>query len=215
MNKKNYDAEMLKECEALKNSGAKPNLLLHSCCAPCSTAVIERLEEFFNVTVFYYNPNIDCEKEFLIRAAEQKRFCAEKGVEYIEEEYRPNEFYRAVAGREGDTEGGKHCYLCYKLRLKKTAEKAAELGFRYFTTTLSVSPYKNAEWLVQAGREVEKEMIENSCGKQVPTFLPADFKKRGGYLRSTVLSEEYGLYRQDYCGCVYSKKEREAAKKTD
>lgn len=197
MNKANYDAEMEKIISDFKETDKKPALLLHACCAPCSSACLERIKDFFDVTVYYYNPNIDSEEEYYKRANEQKRLCAELNVKVIIEEYRSDEFYSAVRGLENEPEGGKRCEKCFYLRLKKTAERAKEKGFDYFTTTLTLSPLKNAELLNETG---EKAAAETGVG-----FLPSDFKKRGGYKRSIELSREYGLYRQNYCGCVFSK----------
>lgn len=200
--KTNYDSEMQKYID--RESGEKKKLLLHSCCAPCSSAVIERLKEVFNVTVYYYNPNIDGENEFTRRANEQMRLCKLYGIPVIIEEYKNDEFYVAVKGLEREKEGGKRCEKCFYLRLKKTAERAKKDGFDFFTTTLTISPLKNAEKLNETGKLVEKETGA--------AFLPSDFKKHGGYLRSIELSKQFGLYRQNYCGCVFSKIERETAK---
>lgn len=197
--KKNYDIEMQKIEKTLVG---KPKLLLHSCCAPCSSACLERLFKSFQVTVLYYNPNIDESSEYEKRKSEQIRFLTETGyAAFLDCDHEKEEFFRIAAGLENEPERGKRCYLCYKLRLEKTAKTARENGFEYFCTTLSLSPYKNAEWINEIGQELTKEY-----GVQ---FLPSDFKKQGGYLRSIELSKEYSLYRQDYCGCVYSKAENE------
>lgn len=180
------------------NGGKKPALLMHACCAPCSSACLERVKDAFSVTIYYYNPNIDSEEEFFKRVREQERLCAELNVKAIVENYDPGAFYDAVKGLEKEPEGGKRCEQCFYLRLKKTAETAKEKGFDYFTTTLTVSPLKNAELLNGIGEKVAAE-----TGVK---FLPSDFKKRGGYQRSVELSNKYGLYRQNYCGCVFSKK---------
>jgi len=193
----NYDKEMIRIISSLNSEGEKPRLLLHSCCAPCSTSCIERLKEAFDLTVYYYNPNIDTKDEFLLRALEQKKYCGLVGVKYIEEEYLKAEFLETVKGLEALPEGGDRCAKCFYLRLKRTAEKAKSDGYDYFTTTLTVSPLKNAERINGVGKLIEKE-----TGVK---FLPTDFKKRGGYLRSTELSREYGLYRQNYCGCEFSR----------
>lgn len=197
----NYDKIM--QAAIKENEGKK--LLLHSCCAPCSSACLERLEKHFDLTVFYYNPNIDGIEEYRKRAAEQKRLCEVKGISFIDEGYSSDEFYSFVRGYENEKEGGLRCEKCFYLRLKKTALKAKAEGFDFFATTLTVSPQKNSQTINRIG-----ERIQNETGV---SYLPSDFKKQGGYLRSIELSREYGLYRQDYCGCVFSKIEREKAKK--
>lgn len=203
----NYDAKMRETLSALKESvaggGTRAKLLLHSCCAPCSSACLEILKDFVRVTVFYYNPNIDEAAEYEKRKAEQIRFLRETGwAEFIDCDYDCVAFETIAKGRETCKEGGARCYECYKLRLFKTAERAAAENFDYFASTLSVSPYKNAAWLNEIGVAAGK--------KYGVKFLPSDFKKKGGYLRSTELSKEYGLYRQNYCGCKFSKREAEA-----
>lgn len=166
----------------------------------CSSACLERLKDYVRVTVLYYNPNIDEKSEYEKRKAEQIRFLRETGwADFIDCDYDSAAFEEIAKGREECKEGGARCYECYKLRLFKTAERAAEERFDYFASTLSVSPYKNAVWLNEIGFEAEK--------KYGVKFLPSDFKKKGGYLRSTELSKEYGLYRQNYCGCRFSKRE--------
>ncbi len=199
MNVVNYDKLMT---ETVKGLGRKPTLLLHSCCAPCSSYCIEELVKFFRLTVFYYNPNIDTDEEYEKRKNEQKRFIAEFApeVEFIGEEHESEEFYKAVKGLENEPEGGKRCRVCFALRLSKTAEKAKENGYEFFATTLTISPLKNAKVINEVGLELER-----TYGVK---YLPTDFKKRGGYLRSTVLSQRYGIYRQDYCGCVFSRESR-------
>ena len=197
MQKINYDKEMARVIKAHQSKGEKPTLLLHSCCAPCSTACIERLKEFFTLTVYYYNPNIDSKEEYANRLAEQERYCKKEGINFLAEEYQPFEFYDKVKGHEKDLEGGERCFICYRLRLAKTAQKAKEIGCEYFATTLTVSPLKNAEKLNEIGRE-EGE-------KQTVKYLVSDFKKQGGYLRSINLSKENKMYRQNYCGCIFSK----------
>ena len=198
MNKVNYDK--LRE-EIISNlNGVRPRLLLHSCCAPCSSSVLEKLVKHFNVTVFYYNPNIMDSEEYYKRLNEQKNFLLKKyngDVLVIDGNYDANEFLTAIRGFEGEKEGGERCKRCYRLRLQNTAKTAKELQFDYFTTTLSVSPHKNATWLNEIGEELQK-----LYGVK---YLYADFKKGGGYLRSIELSKEYDLYRQDYCGCDFSK----------
>lgn len=200
MNKVNYDVIMQKELEKLKSLGVKQKLLLHSCCAPCSTTCIERLKEYFDLTVYYYNPNIDGEEEYNKRAEEQKRLCDILGVGYIIEKYSPDEFYHAVKGYEQESEGGSRCKICFHLRLDKTARFAKENGYKYFATTLTVSPLKNAKLINDVGEEVGKKANIN--------YLQTDFKKRSGYLRSIELSKEYELYRQNYCGCKFSKEKK-------
>ena len=197
MNRVNYDREMQKILSELKKTGNKPALLMHACCAPCSSACLERLKDFFDITVYYYNPNIDSGKEYAKRSAEQERLCKALGVDFIAESYAPEEFYAVAKGLEDAPEGGARCEKCFYLRLKKTAEKAEEKGFEYFTTTLTLSPLKNAALLNETG--------ERAAGETGVKWLPSDFKKKGGYLRSIELSEEYGLYRQNYCGCIFSK----------
>lgn len=197
MNKVNYDREMEKIISALKNTGEKPKLLMHACCAPCSSACLERLKDRFDITVYYYNPNIDSEEEYAKRAAEQTRLAAAFGLSAQVEKYSSEEFYAAAKGFEDAPEGGKRCEKCFALRLKKTAEKAKENGFEYITTTLTLSPLKNAALINEIG-----EMVATETGIK---WLPSDFKKRGGYQRSIELSNEYGLYRQNYCGCAFSK----------
>lgn len=188
--------------ETVKGLDRKPTLLLHSCCAPCSSYCIEELVKFFRLTVFYYNPNIDTDEEYEKRKNEQKRFIAEFApeVEFIGEEHESEEFYKAVKGLENEPEGGKRCRVCFALRLSKTVEKAKENGYEFFATTLTISPLKNAKVINEVGFELER-----TYGVK---YLPTDFKKRGGYLRSTVLSERYGIYRQNYCGCVFSRESR-------
>ncbi len=198
MNKVNYDK---KREEIISNlNGERPRLLLHSCCAPCSSSCLEKLTEYFFVTVFYYNPNIMDESEYFKRLNEQKDFLLKRyngDVLVIDGNYNVSEFLTAINGLEDAKEGGERCKRCYRLRLENTAKTAKELQFDYFTTTLSVSPHKNATWLNEIGEELEK-----IYGVK---YLYADFKKGGGYLRSIELSKEFVLYRQDYCGCDFSK----------
>jgi len=197
MNRPNYDAQMNKIIGSFAPN-EKKSLLMHSCCAPCSSACIERVREHFNLTIYYYNPNIDGEEEFNLRANEQKRLCEQTKVEYIQEKFDKAEFYAVTKGLESAIEGGERCFKCFYLRLKRTAEKAKEIGADYFTTTLTVSPLKNAQKINEIGEQISKEVGIN--------FLPCDFKKNGGYLKSVELSKKYGLYRQNYCGCEYSKR---------
>jgi len=196
MEKRNYDREMEAEISAL--NGRRPRLLLHSCCGPCSSAVLERLTEHFEVTVLYYNPNIEPEEEYRHRLSEQERLLSllPGKIPLLECEY-DHEAFDAFAPRMAEApEGGERCLACFALRLDYTAEQAKAHGFEYFTTTLSVSPHKNADNVNRIGAEAGK--------KAGMKYLFADFKKRNGYLRSLELSKEYGLYRQNYCGCRYS-----------
>ena len=198
--KVNYQKKLEAEIAA---AGGRKSLLLHSCCAPCSSYVIEYLSEFFDITLLYFNPNISPEAEYLKRVAEVKRLISEmplkSEVKLIEGRYFPDLFFKAAEGMENLPEGGERCFRCYRLRLAEAAVVAKEKGFDYFTTTLSISPHKNAQKLNEIGEELEKEYGVK--------YLYADFKKRGGYKRSIELSHIYGLYRQNYCGCIYSKKE--------
>lgn len=200
----NYDLEMENQ---IKNISTKNKLLLHACCAPCSSAVLERISKYFDITILYYNPNITEPEEYEKRLNEIENFVKKlniKNIKVLRGRYNPKEFFDISVGLEKEKERGKRCYKCYELRLKETAKVAEELNFDYFTTTLSISPYKNSKWLNEIGENLNKEFK--------PTYLYADFKKKNGYKRSIELSQEYGLYRQDYCGCIYSKKERELAK---
>ena len=203
-NKINYQLLLDREIEKIRAEGRVPSLLLHSCCAPCSSYTLEYLSEFFSITVFYYNPNIYPQEEYSRRVAEQRRFISElpsrNPISLTVGDYDPQEFYTAVKGLEQIPEGGERCFACYRLRLERTARLAEEMGFEYFTTTLSISPYKNAPKL----NEISSEL----AGIYKVKALPSDFKKREGYKRSVELSREYGLYRQDYCGCIFSQRER-------
>ena len=178
----------------------KPRLLLHSCCGPCSTSVVTQLVENYSVTVFYYNPNIGPEEEYRLRLENQKKFLREYdpagAVGFVEGAYDPERFYAAARGLEAEKEGGARCTECFKLRLAETARRAAADGFDLFTTTLTVSPHKNAPLINAIGGGLAEEY-------GVP-WLSSDFKKKDGYLRSIKLSKEYGLYRQHYCGCIFS-----------
>lgn len=188
-----FNAQMKKTMS--ENAGKK--LLLHACCAPCSSAAIERLKDFFDITVFFYNPNIDDKTEYDLRLNEEKRFCGNFGIPVIDGGYSPKTFYSAVKGYETCAEGGDRCEKCFTLRLNAAAIYAEENGFDFFTTTLTISPLKNAALLNEIG-------LKAATGRKV-SFLPSDFKKEGGYARSIELSKEYGLYRQNYCGCSFSK----------
>ncbi len=194
----NYDLEMQKQ---LKNIPLGTKLLLHTCCAPCSSACLERLGDIFEITIYYYNPNITDKDEYIKRVNEIKKFINSFKTKYkislIEGEYEPKKFLEIAKDLENEPERGKRCFECYKLRLEKTAKKAEELHFPYFATTLTLSPFKNATWLNEIGSSLDY----NS------TYLYSDFKKHNGYKRSIELSKEYDLYRQNYCGCIYSKKD--------
>ncbi len=189
--------------------GCAPTLFLHSCCAPCSSYVLEYLSDYFFITVFYYNPNIYPREEYAMRVREQQefigRFPARHPVSFVEGAYDTARFYGTVKGFEGEKEGGARCFLCYEMRLREAGMLAKERGFDYFTTTLSISPLKNAEKLNEIGGRVGEELGVR--------YLYSDFKKKNGYKRSTELSREYGMYRQNYCGCVYSYRERHGQEK--
>ena len=204
----NYD-KLMEEQIASSQEGS--TLLLHACCAPCSSAVLERLSNFFKITIIYYNPNITEEKEYLKRLTELKDFIKKIKTKYpiniIDARYDPKEFFTIAKGLEKEKERGKRCYECYKLRLEETAKVAKKQGFDFFTTTLTLSPYKNTTWLNEIGEELSK--------KYQASYLYSDFKKKNGYKRSIELSKEYNLYRQDYCGCIYSKLERDEIKNTN
>ena len=204
MNRRNYQKELDSILEGLARDGRVPRLLLHSCCAPCSSYVLEYLSRYFYITVLYYNPNIFPPSEYALRAREQESLISRMDfvypVAFLEGSYRPETFYEAVKGLEGEPEGGKRCEKCYELRLLEAAKEAKAGDYDYFTTTLTISPLKSADKLNEIGRRLGTEYGV--------AYLPSDFKKRDGYKRSTQLSKEYGLYRQDYCGCVYSVRER-------
>jgi len=206
--KQNEQIEMEKIIEKEQQNNNIPTLLLHSCCAPCSSYVLETLSNYFKITIFYYNPNIYPIEEYLKRKEEEKRFIKEFDskykIEMLDCDYEGNLFFDMAKGLENKKEGEERCYLCYNLRMKKTAIEAKNNNFDYFTTTLSISPYKNSTWINEIGRNLEKEYNIK--------YLPADFKKKKGYKRSIELSSTYNLYRQDYCGCIYSKVEREKQK---
>lgn len=208
MNKINYQRVLDQTIEEITKQGITPTLLLHSCCAPCSSYVLEYLSRYFTIADFYYNPNIYPEEEYDHRVHELEsfvdRFPAEHPIRVIPGEYHPKEFYEAARGLEQEPEGGARCEACFRLRLEASARKAVELGCEYFTTTLSISPMKDAQLLNALGGEIGT--------KYGVKYLYSDFKKRGGYQRSTELSRIYGLYRQDYCGCVFSLRERQAQK---
>ena len=201
----NYQRVLDAELAKLAAAKARPRLLLHACCAPCSSYTLEYLAAYFDITVLFYNPNIAPAAEYDFRAAELARYIAEApcgaGVKLRVEPYDPTPFFGMARGLEDLPEGGERCKKCYRLRLAETACIAAAEGFDYFCTTLSISPHKDAKALNRIGGE-----LAAACG--VP-YLFSDFKKKGGYARSIVLSREYGLYRQNYCGCVYSKRAAE------
>lgn len=205
MNKINFQKETDRIICEITEQGTLPGLLLHSCCAPCSSYTLEYLSDYFDITVFYFNPNISPESEFEKRYAEQKRLIealpAKHKIKLIKGDYDYNEFLKTAAGLESVPEGGERCFKCYRLRLEKTAQLAAEQGFDYFCTTLSISPLKNSQKINEIGFAVGEEYGVK--------WLPSDFKKREGYKRSIELSREYELYRQNFCGCVFSKNEKE------
>ena len=209
MQKKNYQKELDKKIELIVSEKKVPRLFLHSCCAPCSSYVLEYLSEYFEITVFYYNPNIFPESEFEKRIHEQEKlireFPAKHTIHFQAGNYDSEKFYEMAKGLEMIPEGGERCFRCYELRLREAARFAKEGRYDYFTTTLSISPLKNAQKLNEIG--------ERLAGEYGVAYLVSDFKKRNGYKRSTELSKIYGLYRQDYCGCIYSKNQREREKK--
>lgn len=204
----NYDLVMEKQLKEIEKNKIKPKLLLHSCCAPCSSAILEFLQEYFEITIYFFNPNITFQEEYLKRLEEQKEYHKKRGyqINVIEGRYNPDiDFFQNIKGLENEKEGGKRCHQCYRIRLEETVKKAKEDGYEYFTTVLSISPMKNAQWINEIGEELEK--------KYEVKFLNGDFKKKGRYLRSIEVSKEYELYRQDYCGCIFSKLEREKIEK--
>lgn len=207
MNKRNYQRELEQLISAIE-PGRVPTLLLHACCAPCSSYCLEYLSQYFSITVLFYNPNISPETEYNKRVDEIRRLIDElpvkNKVSLIEGRYLPTEFYNSVKGLEDEPEGGKRCHVCYELRLREAAITAKELGFDYFTTTLSISPLKDAEKLNEIGKRLSDEYGV--------AYLYSDFKKKNGYKRSIELSREYKLYRQNFCGCVFSKREADNEK---
>lgn len=208
MNKRNYQKELDRLLEGIDKEGRTPRLFLHSCCAPCSSYVLEYLSRYFEITVFFYNPNISPAEEYEKRVEEIRRMIGEMEfvhpVKLVEGEYDPQVFFRMAKGMEHIPEGGERCFGCYRLRMEEAARLAKEGNYDYFTTTLSISPLKNAQKINEIGEELA-EIYQVS-------HLPSDFKKKNGYKRSIELSGEYELYRQDYCGCVFSKREREENK---
>lgn len=201
MVKRNYQKELDKLIEKNTEEGKVPTLLLHSCCAPCSSYALEYLSQYFHINVLYYNPNISSCEEYELRLSEQKRLISELPAKYpvnlTEGQYIPEEFYAMAKGYERCPERGERCLRCYGLRLEYTAKQAQLAGVDYFATTLTLSPLKSAEAINSIGEELS--------GKFGVKYLCTDFKKRNGYKRSIELSHEYGLYRQNFCGCVYSK----------
>ncbi len=210
MNKRNYQKELDGIISGLQPETKVPRLLLHSCCAPCSSYVLEYLSQYFEITVYYYNPNIYPPNEYYKRVKEQQdlvdRMKFKNPVSVVNGPYDTDEFYRIAKGHEKDAEGGERCFRCYELRLREAAKVAAAGRYDYFTTTLSISPLKNADKLNEIGERLAAEYQTN--------YLPSDFKKREGYKRSTELSKEYGLYRQNYCGCIFSYNERISSEET-
>ena len=205
MNKINYQKQTDTIIDGIVKSGEAPKLLLHSCCAPCSSYTLEYLSQYFDITVFYFNPNISPKSEFDKRLAEQKTLIeqlpSKNSIKLVAGNYDYNEFLTVAKGYEDAPEGGERCFRCYRMRLEKTAALAKEKGFDYFCTTLSISPLKNSQKINEIGiLTAERYGVK---------WLPSDFKKREGYKRSIELSRQYNLYRQNFCGCVYSKKESE------
>lgn len=207
--KHNYQKELENIILSHEKAEEIPTLLLHSCCAPCSSYCLEYLSQYFSITILYYNPNITDSEEYKKRVSEQQRLIrelpAKHKISLIEGEYNPSLFFETVKGYEKIPEGGERCYRCYELRIRECGRLAKEQGFDYFTTTLSISPLKNAQKLNEIGEKMSKEFQVN--------YLYSDFKKKEGYKRSIILSQEYNLYRQDYCGCIFSKAEREKNKR--
>ena len=196
--KTNYQLVLDKTLAEITKEGKRPSLMLHSCCAPCSSYVMEYLTKYFDITIFYYNPNISPEEEYRHRVEEQKRLISEMcpDVKFIEGKYEPEKFYEMAKGLEKEPERGRRCLKCYRMRLEATAKQALESGSDYFTTTLSISPQKSSAVINETGKSVSEEY-------GIP-YLFSDFKKKGGYKRSIELSAVYNLYRQNFCGCIYS-----------
>lgn len=208
MNKINYQKELDKVIEQNQRQGKIPKLLLHVCCAPCSSYCLEYLSQYFDITVYYYNPNISIKEEYEYRLSEEKRYISlrefKHPVKLTDSRYDPSAFFTAVKGLENEPEGGRRCGVCFRLRLEASAKKAKEQGFDYFTTTLTISPLKNATLLNEIGAEMGE--------RYGVSWLYSDFKKREGYKRSIELSREFELYRQNYCGCIFSRREAEQRK---
>ena len=200
----NYQKELDQLIEKLVEQQKRPKLLIHSCCAPCSSYVLEYLSKYFEITIFYYNPNIYPEQEYIRRVEEQKQLIQAmplfSEVRFRQGDYQPQLYYQTIKGLEEEPEGGARCFLCYEIRLREAAQLAREGGYEYFTTTLSISPHKKSEKLNEIGNKLAMEYGVS--------YLPSDFKKKNGYKRSIELSREYDLYRQDYCGCVFSMREQ-------
>ncbi len=207
--KKNYQKELDMFLSTLDASKKVPTLLLHSCCAPCSSYVLEYLSNYFSITVFYYNPNITDQEEYDRRKEEQRRLISELEtvypIRFLPSEYNAKLFFHEIKGLEKEPEGGARCEQCFEMRLTETGKVAEQLGFDFFTTTLTISPMKDAQLLNEIGERIASDLVQT-------TFLHSDFKKKNGYKRSVELSSIYNLYRQDYCGCVFSKRERELQK---
>ncbi len=205
MNKINYQKKLENIIERNKREDILPSLLLHSCCAPCSSYTIEYLSDYFKISVLYYNPNISPREEYEKRKAEQIRLIesmpVKNDVNFADCDYDCNEFFKIAKGYEDCREGGERCFRCYEQRLRRTAQEAQKGGYDYFCTTLSISPLKNAQKINEIGERLSEEYSV--------LWLPSDFKKREGYKRSIELSKEYNLYRQNFCGCVYSRREAE------
>jgi predicted adenine nucleotide alpha hydrolase (AANH) superfamily ATPase len=199
--KKNYHKIMLDEIKKIVNQSKRPKLLLHSCCAPCSSYVLQLLSQYFDIEVFFFNPNIHPEEEYIKRLEEQIRLIKEMGLSYkvVGTEHESQLFYDAVKGYEKMGEGSERCFRCFELRLDKAAQYGKTNGFDYFTTTLTISPLKNAAKINEIGLELEN--------KYNIKFLNSDFKKNNGYKASVDLSKQYNLYRQNYCGCIFSQQE--------
>lgn len=205
MQKINYENKMLEQLKTLH--GEKKKLLIHACCGPCSSSVLEYLKEYFNIDIYFYNPNITEVKEYRERLEELHVFLQRIGysMDVIEGRYNVREdFFKKIKGFEEEPETGKRCRICYEIRMRETVKKAKKEGYDYFATVLSISPLKNATWINEIGEKLEREY-------EIP-FLYADFKKKNRYLRSVELSKEYNLYRQEYCGCIFSKLEQQKKK---
>lgn len=209
MNRRNYQKELEQIIAENQEANRTPSLLLHSCCAPCSSYVLEYLSQYFRITDFFYNPNISPESEYTYREEELSRLIGEmslsNSVTFLAGKYEPSRYYAEVKGLEQEPEGGARCEVCFRMRLEEAAIKARELGLDYFTTTLTISPMKDPVLLNSIGEEMAK--------KYGVEFLPSEFRKKNGFKRSTELSQEYGLYRQDFCGCVFSQMEAEERRK--
>lgn len=204
----NYELEMQNQIKDIQTKDKKPKLLLQACCAPCSSAVLEAIMDYFDITLFYYNPNTTEESEYYKRLEELKEYIKKRNYNIFIEEgrYNPKEdFFDKVKGMEDLKEGGKRCYLCYTIRLEETAKYARENNYDYFASVLTISPLKNAQWINEIGKNLQNKYSIN--------YFYNDFKKKGRYQESIKLSKEYDLYRQDYCGCIFSKIEMENHRK--